>query len=260
MILLENLFLFGYATLYFIFESFSPYYSVFLNIAEENNHEENVHVVDISKEQQSNETALSWSLPSLFLPSEVVKTEAALMSDQVYRVSELKNENHQFFSSILADLNLPTVEENHGYVEIEAQTIKETDDSLLTMDDWNKEMPSFNASLEHSSGITAHISDKLHGLQTWVCTIVGHEENYIHVLDGESRAWVKINDFANEKLSLYDIIELEVERTVNEIIVKNINILKSNDYFEQEVKEDEFYNLDDYAFEETEFYTKTAGV
>lgn len=67
---------------------------------------------------------------------------------------------------------------------------------------------------------SAKIMDCLEGAQQWVVSVVGIEENYIHISDGK-RLWVNVGEKA-KKIGNGDILILDVVRAGKEISVQNL--------------------------------------
>lgn len=93
------------------------------------------------------------------------------------------------------------------------------DEDCIHMDDLKtgQATPSQNG---YESFASAKIQDGLEGGQQWVVSVVGIEENYIHISDGK-RLWVNVGEKA-KKLGNGDILILDVIRTGKEISVQNL--------------------------------------
>ncbi|KZE67951.1 hypothetical protein AWM68_17415 [Fictibacillus phosphorivorans] len=73
---------------------------------------------------------------------------------------------------------------------------------------------------------SAKIGDCINGPQKWVVSIVGMEENYIHVSDGK-RLWINVEEKAS-KLRNGDVLMLDVIRSGKEVTVDNLILLETN--------------------------------
>lgn len=76
----------------------------------------------------------------------------------------------------------------------------------------------------------AKIQDELRGRQQWTVNVIGVEKSYIHVSDGR-RIWLDIGNYAS-KVSIGDVLSVEVDRLIERVEVLNISVLHqvSEDY------------------------------
>jgi hypothetical protein len=72
---------------------------------------------------------------------------------------------------------------------------------------------------------TAKISDSLEGEQQWVVSIIGTEEEYLHISDGH-RTWINVGQDAL-RLKRGDLLAVDVVRKDKRVEVLNITILES---------------------------------
>lgn len=267
MIYLENLFLLGFIAFNLIYDSFLPYYLLFVNLTSPSKEDDDSKELHTQEELSADNSVKSWSLPSLFNCEAVVaqeELESTVEVKQTYEVSELTDENVEFMASILSELELEPVTDlavstqqpKDENVEVIKNDSVEEEYEILSMEAWHEKVTQFEPDPTIISNVTARIGDKLMGIQTWVCTVVGYEENYIHVLDGLDRAWVHLSSL-DVPFAINDTIELVVNRTENKIEVQHISILNSDSptSFEEDVEE-----VDEYGYEEVEIYAKTAEV
>lgn len=122
-----------------------------------------------------------------------------------------------------------------------------TESEFLTMDDWEETpMPvSMNSNL--SATASHKINDKFYGEQLWVVEVVGYEQSYIHVSDGDSRAWLNLHKFKNANKG--DILSILVERDMSDQLhVLDIDVLqqKSRDFA---LEVDEEFETEIYDYE-----------
>ncbi|MCM3318008.1 hypothetical protein M3603_15425 [Rummeliibacillus stabekisii] len=264
MIYLENLFLLGFIASNLIYESFLPYYLHFVNLTSPVKKTDDIKQNEtVENKFERYESVKSWSMPSTFETNltALEETECLIQEIPTYEMSELDAENSSFLANLLTDLEGPAAvvsdEEHQLPVHEDTSTMLQTYEeyAILTMDDWHEQSVPFEPEQKFTSNVTARIGDKYFGLQTWVCSVVGYEENYIHVLDGQDRAWAHLPS-DDIQLAINDTIEVSVNRTESKIEVLNLKILKSNESHLFHTEQEEA--IDEYSFEELEIYTKTA--
>lgn len=123
----------------------------------------------------------------------------------------------------------------------EVTPVKETrtlEDQFISMSDWEeKPVPEMNIGL--SSTATHKIKDQFIGEQLWIVEIIGYEQDYIHVSDGDSRAWLKVRN--SKGLSKNDILSVLVERDLeDQLHVIDLDILqKHSQEFALEIEQEE---------------------
>ncbi|AQQ55377.1 hypothetical protein [Planococcus lenghuensis] len=121
---------------------------------------------------------------------------------------------------------------------------EETEESeYLLMEDWHVQQKPVAIRPQLTAKSTHSIRSNHIGEQEWVVEIIGHEQEYIHVSDGDSRTWLNV---ANDSLGKGDILSVLVHRAMTgKIEVKKADILqkKSLDFALELENEEEFYNL-----------------
>lgn len=131
---------------------------------------------------------------------------------------------------------------------VETDTKEETvsESEFLTMEDWKEEPMPVSMSTQLSAKASHKISEGYVGEQLWVVEVVVYEQSYIHVSDGESRAWLNLRKLG--KANKGDILSLLVERDESDqLYVVKVDVLqqKSND-FALEIEEEMDYQLTEY--------------
>lgn len=182
----------------------------------------------------------------------------------VYKESQLTAEHESFFDSLASFTKPAPVSSNEENVvpfmeaapptyenEMEAeeyvswdQVVAETEivekdtneeavseSEFLTMEDWKEEAMPVSMSTQLSARASHKIGQGYVGEQLWVVEVVGYEQSYIHVSDGESRTWLNLRKLG--MASKGDILSLLVERDESDqLYVLKVNVLqqKSTDF------------------------------
>lgn len=191
----------------------------------------------------------------------------------------LEQDTEDFISNLIADIEPITVEQEQEQVqesvadnliildEIKETLVEETskgaknmESTILSLENWNEETPSFNLFSYHEY----HIKDNTQGLQNWFCEIVGKNEKFIHVLDLTNKIWLDISHLEETEIHLNEVIKLTVERTGEDVTVLAMQYIDLED--DSQLPEDldfesiyatEEKNLE-YILEEHELKMKTA--
>lgn len=95
------------------------------------------------------------------------------------------------------------------------------------------------APVGYSTFASARIADCIDGAQSWVVSVIGKEDSYIHVSDGK-RIWVNMGDFAS-KLKNRDVVSIDVIRNGKEITVENVFLLETDASTEYSIPDEDFY-------------------
>ncbi|WP_084242387.1 hypothetical protein [Planomicrobium okeanokoites] len=192
-------------------------------------------------------------------PDLTKKTEAV-----VYEQSQLTPEHENLFSALAAmsepevqtetkaqiipfeSLEAPIQEQEPDEMELmswdqvveelkkEAPVVNEeksTESEFLTMEDWEEAPMPISMDSNLSATASHKISERFVGEQLWIVEVVGYEQSYIHVSDGESRAWLNLHKFKNANKG--DILSILVERDVSDqLYVLDVDVLqrKSNEF------------------------------
>lgn len=182
----------------------------------------------------------------------------------VYKESQLTAEHESFFDSLASFTKLAPVPSNEENVvpfmeaapptyenEMEAEEYvswdqvvaeaeiveKDTNEEavseseFLTMEDWKEEAMPVSMSTQLSARASHKIGQGYVGEQLWVVEVVGYEQSYIHVSDGESRTWLNLRKLG--MASKGDILSLLVERDESDqLYVLKVDVLqqKSTDF------------------------------
>lgn len=178
------------------------------------------------------------------------------VKEPVISVSSATQEQDIPFERFEAPIQEPVEPEYISWDQVVEESITEepvaevkdsTESEFLTMDDWEEAPMPVSMDSTLSATASHKISDKFYGEQLWIVEVVGYEQTYIHVSDGESRAWLNLHKFKNANKG--DILSLLVERDMSDQLhVLDIDMLqqKSRD-FALEV-EDDFEN-EDYEYD-----------
>ncbi|QCJ45407.1 hypothetical protein FAY30_25995 (plasmid) [Bacillus sp. S3] len=86
---------------------------------------------------------------------------------------------------------------------------------------------------------SARIADCIDGAQSWVVTVIGMEDSYIHVSDGK-RIWVNLGDNVN-RIKNGDVVTLDVIRNGKEITVENVFLLETDATADYTIPDEEIY-------------------
>ncbi|MGE6755970.1 hypothetical protein ACQKFO_21450 [Rossellomorea sp. NPDC071047] len=118
--------------------------------------------------------------------------------------------------------------------------MEEDQDDCLSMRDLNTEY-SLQIDEQYSQTATAKIKDEILGVQQWTVSVIGLEQKFIHVSDGD-RTWLDVGENVRH-IQNGDVLSIEVNRSRDKIEVIKIETLHqvSKDYMIPD--ETEFYNL-----------------
>ncbi|WP_211656182.1 hypothetical protein [Planococcus alpniumensis] len=146
--------------------------------------------------------------------------------------NEMEAEEYVSWDQVVAESE---VAENEAKEEIISES------EFLTMEDWKEEPMPVSMSNQLSAKASHKIGEGFVGEQLWVVEVVGYEQSYIHVSDGESRAWLNLRKL--HRANKGDILTLLVEQDESDqLYVLQVDVLqqKSTD-FALEIEE-EFEN------------------
>lgn len=93
----------------------------------------------------------------------------------------------------------------------------------LSINDWLEEHIEI-PSETNSSANTNKIADEIFGVQNWMVSVCGIEQDYIHVFDG-SRVWLHVGSKV-DNIRHGDVLLIQVERTEKDIQILNIELLQ----------------------------------
>lgn len=198
----------------------------------------------------------------------------------VYEESQLTSEHESFFdalASIAEPASVPSSEEDEipfmetapsiqenemeaeEYVSwdqvvaeseaVETDTKEEpiAESEFLKMEDWKEEPMPVSMSTQLSAKASHKIGEGFVGEQLWVVEVVGYEQSYIHVSDGDSRAWLNLRKL--HRANKGDILTLLVERDESDQLhVLRVDVLqqKSSDFALEIEEELEYQHVDFY--------------
>ncbi|PGT83267.1 hypothetical protein [Bacillus sp. AFS040349] len=113
----------------------------------------------------------------------------------------------------------------------ESQWVKlnsvEEEEDYLSMSDLNGENSDQQLNIDsYSQFSTSKISDNMEGLQQWTVKVVGMEDAYIHVSDGQ-RIWLNVGIEKARKITNNDILAIDVMKNGKEVEVLRIIKLES---------------------------------
>lgn len=136
--------------------------------------------------------------------------------------NEMEAEEYVSWDQVVAESE---VAENETKEEIISES------EFLTMEDWKEEPMPVSMSNQLSAKASHKIGEGFVGEQLWVVEVVGYEQSYIHVSDGESRAWLNLRKL--HRANKGDILTLLVERDESDQLhVLQVDVLqqKSTDF------------------------------
>lgn len=151
--------------------------------------------------------------------------------------NEMEAEEYVSWDQVVAEVEV---------VETDTQEEVVSESEFLTMEDWKEEPMPVSMSTQLSARASHKIGEGYVGEQLWVVEVVGYEQSYIHVSDGESRAWLNLRKLGMANKG--DILSLLVERDESDqLYVVKVDVLqqKSND-FALEIEEEMDYQHTDY--------------
>lgn len=181
----------------------------------------------------------------------------------IYKESTLTSEHEDFFASLMKtedpgvrmeepfgfetdgspfEQEPPVTEAFQEWERAEEVKIQEDLDAqeeserehYLTMEDWEESPAPTNVNSQLSATASHKINDGYIGEQLWVVEVVGYEQSYVHVSDGETRTWINIRKF--NSIHKGDILSVLVHRDISDQVdVLDIDILQQKSFdFEME--------------------------
>ncbi|MDU1847421.1 MULTISPECIES: hypothetical protein [unclassified Niallia] len=144
-------------------------------------------------------------------------------------VSELDDRTIEYLSNLTKEINFEELcDEQSGPLEEELNL---TDLNTTTSRECRNKQVNSEIEDQVDDIPTTKIADNLQGKQRWLVSVLGMEEEYIHVSDGK-RAWINIGESVY-RINRKDSLSLEIEREGKNIRVLKIEILEhavSSDY------------------------------
>jgi len=142
----------------------------------------------------------------------------------------VKTELNQEAEALLAELQLELSSfESIQEKEVEGNVLfdKKIDSDCISLSDYDSDNGDTSdvSSANFEQLASAKIGDCLEGEQHWVVSIIGTEEEYLHVSDGH-RAWINAGEDA-QGLKRGDLLAVDVIRHGRNIEVLNITFLDS---------------------------------
>ncbi|MFD1736176.1 hypothetical protein ACFSCX_06315 [Bacillus salitolerans] len=191
------------------------------------------------------------------LVTETVVESAPVETTQVPEVKRavLNDDTLQFLSMIEQEVNGPQAEqyeepmsqdsyidcmEPDNYVtvsmddelnQLDMMMEQQPIEDCLTMEDLSEDDENIELDGSYSELATARIRDGLMGEQKWTVQVVGIENEYVHVSDG-NRIWLNMGD-ASSMVGVGEILSVVVNRTEKDITVQHIDAIErtiSQDY------------------------------
>ena len=132
-----------------------------------------------------------WGLPHQVMVKNVL--------EEPYAVSVLSVNEEAFFNLISESVNPVMIAD-----------VKEAEEEILTMAAWSEEPDPVAVTATLAASANAKISDHKIGEQLWIVEVVGEEQGYLHVSDGNGRAWVNSVGFGS--FTRKDILSVLVDR------------------------------------------------
>lgn len=165
----------------------------------------------------------------------------------IHFTSSMEEEIEDGGSFVIADeaFSLADHDEEPAYVEYYHEPVIDTESEVPMMEEdciqigdlLNEEGPVSPKGFE--SFASAKINDKLDGAQQWVVSVIGIEEQYIHVSDGK-RKWINIGERAS-RIRMNDVLILDVIRDGKEIVVENLIRVDSLSSEEYSIPDEDYY-------------------
>lgn len=119
----------------------------------------------------------------------------------------------------LADYDEQDFVEEETFVTAYEEEFVDNQEDCIHMDDLIRE-EEVTSPVGYESFASAKIVDCMEGPQQWVVSVIGMEEQYIHVSDGK-RIWLNIGERAS-RINKNDVLILDVIRNGKEIQVENL--------------------------------------
>lgn len=191
--------------------------------------------VEVSEPIQPTPTVLDSSAVELFTELQQELGIGEIVEDQVlYSMETYEPEEEEIVYQTFADI-LEETSANKDQLEYENEDCINIED-LIECDCPVEPTPC-------STFASAKIADCIEGAQSWVVTIIGMEDTYLHVSDGK-RIWVNLGNNAN-KLKKGDVVALDVIRKGKEISVENVSLLETDATAEYTIPDEEIYYYQD---------------
>ena len=155
----------------------------------------------------------------------VIKEEALVTPNGIAQ-SELNSEAEVLLEEL--HLELTSFEPLQVEAEEESDQLDYiVDQDCISLSDYDIDCSNTNevTSVDFEKLATAKIGDCLEGEQQWVVSIIGTEEEYLHISDGH-RTWINVGQDAL-RLKRGDLLALDVVRNGKRLEVLNITILES---------------------------------
>nr|WP_275009443.1 hypothetical protein [Niallia taxi] len=155
----------------------------------------------------------------------VIKEEAIVTPNGIAQ-SELNSEAEALLEEL--HLELTSFEPLQVKAEEESDQLDYiVDQDCISLSDYDIDCSNTNevTSVDFEKLATAKIGDCLEGEQQWVVSIIGTEEEYLHISDGH-RTWINVGQDAL-RLKRGDLLALDVVRNGKRLEVLNITILES---------------------------------
>lgn len=152
-----------------------------------------------------------------------IKEEPLATSNAIIQ-SELNSDAESLLKELhleLSSFETLQVEENNDQLDYFVEQ------DCISLSDYDIDCSNSNevTSVDYEKLATAKIGDCLEGEQQWVVSIIGTEEEYLHISDGH-RTWINVGQDAL-RLKRGDLLALDVIRNGKRLEVLNITILES---------------------------------
>lgn len=192
------------------------------------------HPVALSQPVQVKPSELDSKAEGLFseLQLELGNAEAEIDGEQiVYAMVDYEPEHEE-------EIVYGNYEDGFDKISSIDYQIESDSEDCINIDDFvESDCPS--APIGYSTFASARIADCIEGAQSWVVTVIGMEDSYIHVSDGK-RAWVNLENNVN-RLKNGDVVAIDVIRNGKEIKVENVFLLETDASAEYSIPDEDFY-------------------
>lgn len=120
----------------------------------------------------------------------------------------------------LADYEEQEFMEDGTFATAYDEGLEDNQEDCIHMDDLMREVEVVSSPSSYEAFASAKIADCTDGLQQWVVSVIGMEEQYIHVSDGK-RIWLNIGERAS-RIHKNDVLILDLIRHGKEVKVQNL--------------------------------------
>lgn len=166
--------------------------------------------------------------------TEIVKAEISELDD---RTESLWNELQLELGGLDEEFLEPATNE----ITFLANDDQENLEDCISIDDLKEESSSEPTGYEQFA--SAKIADEIEGAQQWIVSVIGMEDEYIHVSDGK-RIWLKVGQQVL-KIRNHDVLALDVYRSGNKVEVMRLFRLETGIDPEYSIPDEIYHTFSD---------------